>query len=198
MNALNADSWVGDTRQLGLPGYLFLCCIVLKTNFKHWNYFVWNGMAVFQPARIPYVVNLARGLSRRLSWLWKGTSGGWAIAEPLYIRRMDFKLYGWVCRQKQSTACKLHIDCSYKMFAFMDQRLPPEHLVCGHVEVVEQCFYTVDKMKIQFLAGSLYPLSVHWFHSWKWKLFAVLWGMSVLTGHFSSFAWSFLATQELM
>lgn len=68
---------------------------------------------------------------------WKGTSGDRAIAEPLYIRRTYFGLCGWVCGQNQSAACKLHTDRSNQMFAFMDQRLPPEHLVCGHVEVLE-------------------------------------------------------------
>lgn len=138
VNAVTADGWAGDTRRLGLPGYLFLFCIVLKTNFEHWNYSVWNGVAVFQPARIPYVVNSARVWEADVCRdFWKGTSGGRAIAEPLYIRRTYFGLCGWACGQNQSAACKLHTQRSNQMFAFMDQRLPPEHLVCGHVEVLE-------------------------------------------------------------
>lgn len=83
--------------------FLFLFCIVLKTHFKHWNYFALNGVALFQPALIPYMANLARGLrSRLLPWLWKWTSGGRAIIEPLYVRRMYFGLCGWVCKQEQS------------------------------------------------------------------------------------------------
>lgn len=54
-----------------------------------------------------------------------------------------------------------HRHRSYQMQTFMDQRLPPEHLVCGHEEQLGPFAYTTDNMKAQFLVSSYHPPSVH-------------------------------------